>query len=212
MPQEQAGTHVPTIGAGEPPEHIEPVETDEPEVSIITSQEELEAAFGPPTTDSPLVPVIEQALKEPAPPLPMAEEVEMVHQDVSTLQPLGLKDMLRIVVFGGDSRLGGHVQFAKAFTVKPVGQIAVPEHDFEAGICAAAADILIFDLVGIDFGEMLDRLSTAEQYVPRAVVVALLEPKTAANSIPQCGVHLTIPEPFSPESVAKAIEHLMFGV
>lgn len=143
--------------------------------------------------------------------VPVAEVKELFADPVDAGRPLRPKDMLRIVIFGGGSRLGGHVQFAKAFTVKPASQIAFPENDFEAGICAAAADILIFDLVGVDFGEMLDWLDTARQYVPRAVIVALLEPGATPDSIPDCGVQLVIPEPFSPETVAKKIEHLMFG-
>lgn len=125
--------------------------------------------------------------------------------------PLGMKDMLRIVVFGGGERLGGHIAFSKAFTVKPVGQAIFPETDFEAGICAAAADILVFDLTGVEFGDMLELLSTVESYVPRAVVVALLEPGADAGSLPQCGIHLAVPEPVTPVGVAKQIELLMFG-
>jgi len=128
-----------------------------------------------------------------------------------TLAPLGLKDVLRVVVFGGCERLGGHIALSGAFTVKPAGVVADPDSIFEAGICAASADVLIFDLVGVAFGDVVEFLSVVRDYVPRAVTVALLEPGNQPETMPQCGIQLSIAEPFTPYLVAKSIERLMFG-
>jgi len=166
------------------------------------------------------IPAVEGGSVEPVPvaAIPDVGLVDAVEDPPETpetsltpLSPLGLKDVLRIVVFGGFGRLGGPIAFPTAFTVKPAGVVSNPDSHFEAGICAASADILVFDMTKIEFGAMLELLSVIGEYVPRAVVVALLEPGSTPNTIPQCGIHLVIPEPFTAESVAKGIERLIFG-
>lgn len=187
--QEVPTDHIP-IGESE----SEPTVTPE----LITNEEELIEAFGHPDSDGPMVDAVRQWMDDnPEPP--------------KYLQDAFGKNSLRIVVFGGSDRLGDHVAISKEFVMQPVSQVTFPDNNFEAGIVAASSDILIFDVAAVNFGSMLELVSTAKEYMPRVIIVALLEPGLHQNSLPNCGIHLSIPEPFTTKSVVRDIEHLMFG-
>lgn len=121
------------------------------------------------------------------------------------------KALHRIVVIGGGSRLGNPDQFSRLFKVHPVGRVSYPSNAFEAGICAASATTIIFDLTGIRFSEMLAMIADAKVYCPRAVLVALLEPGQSVRTFPQCGVHIVDTDPVTPARIVKTIETLLFG-
>jgi len=111
------------------------------------------------------------------------------------------------VLFGASSSLADNIPlFASQFKTKVVSQISVPETEFEAGLCCASADILIFDLSALDFGSLLDTLRFSAIYNPRALTVALLEPGAGKSSLPDCGLQLMISRPFTSSAVAKSIE------
>lgn len=121
------------------------------------------------------------------------------------LKPLGLKDMVRIVVLGTKTRLGPPELLGSLIRKKPVGQISYPDSLFEAGICCASADVVIFDLVGIDFGAMLDVVTLLKQYNPRTRTFALLEPDAPLQGIPECGLS-GVTANVTPENIASLIE------
>lgn len=122
----------------------------------------------------------------------------------------------RIAIIGGNDRIGDIDTFKSLFENMDVSFIAAPDTSevsgvYEAGIVAAAADVIIFDLASVDFGEMLEILFTTQKYVPRAIAVALLEEGSSSKSLPQCGIHLSVTPPFSPRSLVSEIEHLILG-